>query len=91
LSVIFSKKKEQSIPITRKRSCSPPKTVAKKNMTLEVILGPNKKGNVIIRKGETAAMIAHNFAIEYNLHKDIKELLEKLVQDKLEEIKRQNC
>jgi hypothetical protein len=60
-------------------------------MTLEVILGPNKKGNIIIRKGETAPMIAHNFAIEYNLHKDIEELLEKLVQDKLEEMREGNC
>lgn len=88
----FTRKVEGVSP-RRKRSCSPPRKAAEKNMTLEVILGPGKKGNVVIRKGETAATIAHNFAVEYNLHKDIEGLLERLVEEKLEESanSRQNC
>lgn len=74
----------------RKRSCSPPlkhRKIATRNMVLEVMLGPNNKGEVIIRKGETSDVISHTFAMKYNLNKEIEALLKKLVEEKLEKAK----
>ena len=50
---------------------------------IEVILGPGKKGNIVMRKGENPDNVARKFADKYELNKDVEALLKELLEKEL--------
>ncbi len=52
-------------------------------MVVEVIIGPGRKGKMVMRPGEAPEAVAKRFALEYRLSHDAVSLLRTLLEKQL--------
>ncbi|OGU78648.1 MAG: hypothetical protein A2279_12665 [Stygiobacter sp. RIFOXYA12_FULL_38_9] len=57
--------------------------VSKQEIVVEVIIGPGKKGKIIMHKGESPARVSRKFAQLYKLNKTTEVLLQNLLEKEL--------